>query len=128
MSLSDKLKRGLAVGAVAAIGTQIFYGPTGSAFIFGQEVPGAIAVGGACMAGSIGADYVHENLPAFIPGGDMSAALVEYGAAGLVTSAAADYLGVSAGMTLEAGAIGAASLLAGRYAYSYAGGSNGILI
>lgn len=126
MSLTDKLKRGLAVGAVAAVGTQIIYGSGGTAVVWGQEIPGAIAVGGAAMTGSVAADYVHENLPG-MGLGEIGAGVVEYGVAGLVTAGAADYLGVSNGINMEAAALGAFSLLGGRYAYAYMNGG-GILI
>lgn len=126
MSWSDKIKRGLAVGAVAALGTQLMYGSTGATLLFGQEVPGSVAVGLAAAGGSVAADVAHEQLPG-TGIGDMGASLVEAGVAGVVTAGAADYLGVASGITLEAGALGVASLYAGRYAYNSLGGG-GILI
>ena len=127
MSWSDKLKRGAAVGVVAGVATQLIYGSGGYGNILGMELPASAVMGVAAGVGSVGADIAHESLPS-MGLGEMGATVVEAGVAGLVTAGAANYLGVANGIDMEAIALGAGSLYAGRYLYGAAGGQGAMLI
>lgn len=121
MSLNylDSGKRALAVGAVAAIGSRLYYGPVGSVSVFGASVPGSVGIGACAAVGSVAADLVHNNVPVSDGLSFAGASAAEYGVAALATSGALDYFGITSGLTMSGAVIGAASLGVGRQVDNY---------
>jgi len=126
MDLSNTAKRAASVGLIAGVATHLYYGGrVGAVSVLGMSVPGSVGVGAACGVGSVAADVAHQYLPQ-TPIGALGATAVELGAAGLATSYALEAVGVNRGMTLEGAAVGAGSLVGGRWVIDYMGGSGGI--
>jgi len=120
MDWSGVAKRALAVGAVGGIATQLIYGNQGAANVWGMEVSSPTAVGVSAGLGSVSADAIHYWMPAANIGG-LGVSAMELGAAGLVTGAAMSHFGVDNGISVEGVAMGAGSLLGGRWALNTLG-------
>ena len=123
MDIGGKAKRALAVGAVAGIATQLIYGNTGPANLFGMSVSSPVGVAAAAGAGSVAADFIHDYVPSAAIGG-LGASALELAGAGLVTSASMSAMGIDNGISIEGVAMGAASLLGGRAALNAVGESS----
>jgi len=113
MDISGKAKRALAVGAVAGIATQLIYGNTGPANLFGMSVSSPVGVAVSAGAGSVAADLIHDYVPSASLGG-LGASALELAGAGLVTSASMTAMDIDTGISMEGVVMGAASLLGGR--------------
>src|ERR1700744_1205208 len=116
-------KRALATGVVAGVATQLMYGSVGSYQMAGMQIPVAAAVGVAAGAGSVVADGGHANMPSMPIMGTLPASATELIVAGVITAGALDFMGINRGFTIEGAALGAGSLLGGRYLNDTLGGT-----
>jgi hypothetical protein len=115
MDWYGKLKRAFFAGAVGGILTQVVYGSVGSVYVLGMQMGSSVAAGVSCALGDIGGQAAQMFIPS-------TGYLGELGAAGLVTAASLDYMGLDSGITPQGFALGAVSSIGGKYAEQMVGG------